>query len=353
MIGKILARMGYEKRTSSSYTETLVSLLTGNASGRRVVASATGALEACAGLVGRAFASAEVMAPDYAKEALTPERLALVGRTLIRKGEILFMIDVMDGRLKLFPASSYDIYGDRDPDGWRYRIDMAGPDIRTTQAELSAQGVLHFTYCTEPERPWRGLGPVQVALLAGELSAETAAALRDEASGPRGSFLPTPKDGADPTLTQLKQDIKNAPGRMHVVESMASAWQSGTAPPADWMQKRFGADPPEGLLRLQTNASREVMAACGFSSSLFLADTESGAREAWRQALFGVISPLGKLVEHELRRKLDAPDLTLGWSELRASDLQARARSFKSMVDGGMEIEKAAALSGLLLPEDE
>ena len=62
--------------------------------------------------------------------------------------------------------------------------------------------------------------------------------------------------------------------------------------------------------------------------------------------------PLGKLVQAELRNKLDAPDLALGWSELRASDFQARARSFKSMVDGGMDVTKAAALSGLLLDEE-
>ena len=65
-----------------------------------------------------------------------------------------------------------------------------------------------------------------------------------------------------------------------------------------------------------------------------------------------MIQPLGRLVETELQAKLDASDIKLSWAELRASDLQARARSFKSMVDGGMELPQAAALSGLLLPED-
>ena len=77
-----------------------------------------------------------------------------------------------------------------------------------------------------------------------------------------------------------------------------------------------------------------------------------GQREAWRRALFSVIQPLGRLVETELRLKLDSPDIKLSWAELRASDLQARARSFKNMVEAAMPIEKAAALSGLLLPED-
>ena len=70
-------------------------------------------------------------------------------------------------------------------------------------------------------------------------------------------------------------------------------------------------------------------------------------------ALHGVVSPIGRLVQEELREKLDAPGLTLNWSALSASDLQGRARSFQSMVGGGMPLERAAALSGLMLPEDD
>ena len=354
MFNAIMTRLGYEKRADSSYQESLLTLLTNQAGGSRAFATATAALESCVGTVGRAFAACQIHGPDYAVEALTPNVLSLIGRDLVRKGEIIFKLDVFDGRLRLWPATSYDIYGDRDPQNWRYRIDMAGPDIRITQEDAPADSVLHFTYAVEVERPWRGLGPIQFAQLAGRLSASTAAALADEASGPRGSFLPMPgKDGQDSTTDALRSDIRSARGSMLTVESMASAWRSGEAPPSDWMQKRFGPSPPDGLVKLLGTASMEVMAACGLSPSLFLDGDGVGKREAWRQALFGTIQPLGKLVETELRNKLDAPDLKLSWAELRASDLQARARSFKNMVDGGFPIEKAAALSGLLLPEDD
>ena len=63
-------------------------------------------------------------------------------------------------------------------------------------------------------------------------------------------------------------------------------------------------------------------------------------------ALFGVLSPLGRLVQTELRAKLG--DVTLDWSELRASDLSGRARAFQSMVGGGMDVSKAAGLAGLM-----
>ena len=354
MISRILKRMGYEKRADSSYTDALVTAITANASGQTTAfPTATAALESCSGLVGRAFAAAEVSGPDYVLEALTPDCLSLIGRTLIRKGEILFGIEVMDGRLMLWPVSSHGVDGEHDPRSWVYRLNFAGPSHQTTWEKTDALRVVHVQYARDPETPWRGYGPLQVAQLAGRLSAETAAALADESSGPRGSFLPFPsKDGEDETLDLLKGDIKSAKGTMLLAESMTSGVHNGLPPPkGDWEQRRFGAQPPDSMVKLLGAASMEVMGACGLSPSLFLDGDGTGKREAWRQALFAVIAPLGKLVETELRAKLDAPELRIDWSELRASDLQARARSFKNMIEGGMDIKEAATLSGLLLPE--
>ena len=42
-------------------------------------------------------------------------------------------------------------------------------------------------------------------------------------------------------------------------------------------------------------SSREVWAAVGFNSSLFGGNQAAAVREAWRLALFGVLSPLGLL----------------------------------------------------------
>ena len=75
-------------------------------------------------------------------------------------------------------------------------------------------------------------------------------------------------------------------------------------------------------------------------------------RESWRQLLHATIAPLGKIVETELRDKLDSPALAFSWSELRASDIAGRARAFGSLVGGGMEIDKALAVTGLLSQEE-
>ena len=74
-------------------------------------------------------------------------------------------------------------------------------------------------------------------------------------------------------------------------------------------------------------------------------------REAYRQFLFGTVAPLGRMVASELSVKLNTP-IRLDWEELRASDIAGRARAFGTMVTGGMDLDKAAALSGLLTAED-
>ena len=99
-------------------------------------------------------------------------------------------------------------------------------------------------------------------------------------------------------------------------------------------------------------ASREIFAACGMNSSLFGEGDAASTREAWRLCLFGVLSPLGRMVESELQDKLE-DTVTLSWQELRASDLSGRARAFQSMVGGGMDVAKAVAIAGLMVEEDE
>ena len=75
-------------------------------------------------------------------------------------------------------------------------------------------------------------------------------------------------------------------------------------------------------------------------------------REAWRRFLFGSLGPVSALVQQELRTKLEVPDLSLSFQELRASDLAGRARAFQSMVASGMDLANAAGLAGLMMEED-
>lgn len=336
---------------SSTYTEALIAAQVASANAESAArVEATAALETCAGFVSRAFAAAEVKAPETVKAALDPYCLALIGRALIRRGDLVFLIDVKEGRLTLLPASSCDVYGEPDPATWRYEVTLAGPDKQLTVHKARGDGVVHLRYAFDADAPWRGFGPLQVAKLAGRLSAETVAALADEASGPRGSFLPLPVDGADPTISTMKSDIRKAKGQALAVE--AGDWN--TADPTKsttWRQMRFGAAPPEALVALQGRASREVMAACGLNPAVFDIEGDGTAmREGYRQALHSLVAPLGRLVAHEMSAKLEA-EVALDWAELRAGDIAGRARAFQSMVGAGMDAAKAAALAGLMVDD--
>ena len=87
-----------EKR-DDSYTDTLIAFLQARANnGPLPTSAATGALEAASGLVSRAFMTAEVSGSPEVQRVLTPECLGMVGRALIRAGQIVFMIRTSKGQ---------------------------------------------------------------------------------------------------------------------------------------------------------------------------------------------------------------------------------------------------------------
>ena len=96
---------------------------------------------------------------------------------------------------------------------------------------------------------------------------------------------------------------------------------SGGDSKVDLKTERFGAEPPASLVQLVTIASQEVYLACGLNQALWGGSQAAAVREAWRLCLFGVLSPLGRMVESELQDKLE-DTVTLSWQELRASGLR-------------------------------
>ena len=67
------------------------------------------------------------------------------------------------------------------------------------------------------------------------------------------------------------------------------------------------------------------------------------AVKAWKTT-----QPDAHVVAVELADRLDTPCLPFCFDRLFVSDLSGRARAFQSMVNGGADVEKAAALAGLL-----
>ena len=188
--------------------------------------------------------------------------------------------------------------------------------------------------------------------------AESTAHLADEASGLRGSLIPLgidPGDDEDPEtspVAALQRRIGSLRGAVALLEStrnMAEGLPMG-APTRDWQPSRLGANPPDALVDLSDKASLAVLAACGIPPKLMSGQGQgTAAREAFRRFLHSTVTPLLSSMAAEAEVKLDTPGLKFDSAGLFAADVAGRARAFQSLVGGGMDVERAAGLSGLLV----
>ena len=340
-----------ERRQSVPFTDAVVAALAAQASGQAVGdASAIAALEAACALYSRAFAAVRL---SPAVPVLSPETMALIARNLIRRGEDVHQIMVERGRVRLQPIGSWDVRGGPDPAGWWYRCDRFGPSGNLTEL-VPAAAVLHVRYAVDSARPWYGIGPLGWARATGTLAANLETRLGEEAGGPVGHVLPVPDDDGgdeddDDRNSALRSDLAKAKGRTILAETTAGGWGEGkiAAPLADYKPQRFGANPPSTLPSLRTEAGMSVLSACGVPVSLVTDADGTSQREAWRRFIMGAVEPLLELVKVEIEAKLET-SVSFNLDRLWAHDLAGRAASFKAMVTAGMELERAAALSGLM-----
>ena len=341
------------------YTDAVVAALVSHAgAGVLSEARSTAALEAAAGAVARGFAAATVEnAPGPVEDALTPQIMACIGRELIRRGESVHLIDLRRGELNLDPCGTWDIRGDHREDDWMYRVDLFGPS-RSSSRMVPSAGVIHVRYATDPARPWLGLSPLAWAALSGELHAGVTAALNADTKAAAGTVIPMPPgentpDADDDPLAPLKSAIVAGRGKSVFVETTAGAFGGDTrdAPRQDWVQKRLGANPPEALAGLLDSSATQVLAACGVDPVLTGLSKGDGtlAREAYRRFERLTLGPLARIVESELASKLDAPDLSLNFDSLRASDFAGIARGLKAMLESGLTKEQVGKLLDLEL----
>ena len=332
--------------TRAGYTDAIVEALLTQATGSTTASvSSLGVTEACAGLWGRSFASATVTPSTSATAALTPAVLEAIGRRLLLYGEAVFEIVVEDGMISLVEASNWEI---EERGAWLYRADFATPE-GVINRSLSADRVLHPRIGISSKRPWQGESPIPSSTA--KLAAGLETKLTHEVGGPVGSVLPLPHKGS---MAALQADIDKLAGRTVLVESTASGFgDEGAAPKGDWLTRRIGANPPAAMVSLRKDVQASILAACGCPGSLLERSDGTLAREEMRRFLHSTISPIARIVANELAVKLDTPGLAFDFKHLFASDLSGRARAFQSMVGGGMDVSKAAALAGLMVNDDD
>ena len=315
----------------------------------------TAASEIAAGVIERAFASATVTgASDLIAAPLNPCTLAYVGRQLTKHGESCHMIRTSSGKLELLPAQNWEVYGlDPDPDTWMYDIYVPTPNAGQFSRRVSALDVVHVRTGASRDTPWSGRSALRNAADLGTSHARIESSVSKELKGAAGRVLPAPLDPRnDPGKKAIQNALNAIVGGPLVVESMASGHgnilRSEGRMSSDWMQRRIGPDPPAAVVELRNDLQVSAGIALGIPAELLRSDASAQARrEAWRQCYFGTVLPLARLLQNELRYKLESPELTIRLDELGAADLQARGRSLKSMVDSGVKLKRAMRLCGL------
>ena len=326
------------------------------ANGQRAAAASSGALEMAASCFEQAFRAAR---PDPQIPGLDPAFFALIGRSMIRTGEIVFVIQLdANGQLALIPASNFDVIGGSpDPESWFYRCTMNGPTGTRTTVE-PASNICFFSYSRDPRRPWRGVSPLSWASSIGQLAGNADLRLAQEASGSVSRVIPLPVDpggdGEDDLLKGLKDGIATASGQALFAQSVQGGWDEGrvAAPQGDWKQMRIGPAPDESFVALRKQAAEAVASTCAIPIALLSKSDGTALRESWRRFILHTIAPLGGEVAMELEKKLGVPGLRLRFNDLWAYDTAGRSRSLQLLVSAGVELPKALALSGLLIEDD-
>ena len=317
------------------------------ASGKSLDPGALAIVEACASLWARCISSASVGPDVAALRGVDAPFLEMVGRSLAARGGFVAALKVEAGAVRLVPASAWDLQGDADPSTWRYRCDFIGPSGSMTET-LPADGVLHFRINADSRTPWRGRSSLSLAVLSGELAARVERAMNDEMKLPIGRI-------ATNTGTP-EQSVKYGDSLVEGGFTVTALGQSQVAqePGGRWTPAKYGPEPHTVMESLRSNLGRDLAAAFGVPSALFEPRGDgAGQRESWRRFWIGTIAPLGKMIQAELRLKLEA-SADVSFEALRASDEDGRSRAIsrraaaaKTLSEMGIDRGSALRMAGL------
>ena len=353
-------RRDEDRQSGGGYTDAIVAAIEATASQHAASVTSTAAVEAVAGLLSRAFAGAEVEGPGWARDACNPVWLAQVGRSLVREGASLSVIDMEGGgEVELIPAAFWN-FENLDPDRteadrestWRARVSTYGPSTSSTRL-LPRDQLVFVRWGTSPGSRYRGQGAASWAALTAKLQGEIERSLGDEAAGPLAQLIPQPMDpgaveGDDDPFGPLKAALGAARGKAMLLETTSGGHGGGRgdAPQKDWSPNRLGPAPPAPLVTAANGAWDRMLAAFGLPSAVFHGSDGTAAREALRVWHMNTVLPLARVLSYELRQRLET-DIKLVFDPY-ARDQVSRAQVAARLASiEGMTADRALRIAGL------
>ena len=222
-----------ETRGGGDYTDAILASFFAATTGRIHAASVAG-VQAAAGIVGRALAAATI---ENDGGAVDTHLLEGIGTDLVRAGRFLGRLTVgADGRVRLLRAGAVAsvVYGDADPDSWRYALSMSGPSSARTVWATAAE-VVNVRINADSLRPWEGIAPLARAVASGQLAARLSSSLGDEADVVVSRGLSqSRKARGEGAANQLSKAIAGTlPGRLAFPETQLAGAGARTVKRAD------------------------------------------------------------------------------------------------------------------------
>ena len=336
-----------ETRGSGDYTDQILTSYVASATAG-IQASATAGVQAASGIVARGLASATVKG---ARGAVDAQLLEGIGTDLTRAGRFLGRLTVgTNGRVRILRAGAVAsvVYGDADPDSWRYSLQMGGPSASQT-VWTTASETVNVRLNSDSYRPWEGIAPLSRAVASGQLAARLASSLGDEASIVVSRIIPIAQGSGKGAANQLSQAIGGTlPGRLAFPESQAGGGGAGrsSAPQRDFGATKTGWDSPISGPQLYAHLFSEVSECCGVPGALVSpASAGPAAREAFRRLTTATLEPYCRLLEAELSRVLERT-VTITLRRLGGVDAAGRARALHVLTEAGFTPESAQDLLG-------
>ena len=336
-----------ETRGAGDYTDQILSGSYAAATGRLHAASVAG-VQAAAGIVGRALASATIEGDGG---AVDPHLLENVGTDLVRAGRFLGRLTVgPGGRVRILRACAAPsvTYGTSDPESWIYWLQMSGPSEARTVRAVAGE-VVNVRINSDSRRPWEGVAPIVAAAASGQLAARLASSLGDEAAVTVSRIIPIAQGSGEEAANQLSKVIAGTlPGRLAFPETQLAGAGAGrsSAPMRDFGATRTGWESPISGPQLYAHLFSEVCEICGVPGALVNpASAGPAAREAFRRLTVGTVEPYARLIESELTRVLERT-VTITLRRLGGVDSAGRARALHVLTEAGFTKENAADLLG-------
>ena len=307
---------GIERRSSTaaqSAQQAALDAETVNAS----LSGITAAEEACAGLMQRSIALADVEGSSVNAGYFDINTMMMIARDLVLSGESTYTREL--GYLK-----------------WIDNLDIRQSQYYVGGVPTPRNRVFHARYITN-RTTGRGESAMANAKRLKLMSLQTETVIENESRAKSALVLPVPFTGAD--KTNFEKAIEKARGHVIGADPVGANRIDSAVPLYNTV--RIGMDTPAHIVAAYETMYKHSLNAMGVMS-LFTEGTDK--REGIRLTLHTFIRPYARIIE-SAATQVDL-DIKLSFAGLMAADIQAKARAFVAMASI-LDVDQALELSGL------